>query len=116
MYSAFSERSPSAAAAATCAVTAGRSWRQSCSSSARSRAAPAGVMYLEPPGVRAAPPPAGLRLVRGLRRWPSELRWDAMSLEITETAAILVLLAPVRDRRTMVMTTRAAEDRHARHK
>src|SRR5204863_1764770 len=45
MYSAFSLRSPSAAASATCCVTRGRSTSHSSSSSARSFFAPSGVMY-----------------------------------------------------------------------
>src|ERR1700676_5204138 len=51
VYSAFSERSPCAAASATAAVTRGRSSCHSRSSSSRSRLAPSGVMYFEPGGV-----------------------------------------------------------------
>src|ERR1700674_1118267 len=50
MYSAFSERSPWAAAAATAWQTLGRSSRQRSSSSRRRRRAPSGVMYFEPAG------------------------------------------------------------------
>src|SRR5688572_3462419 len=46
MYSAFSDRSPCAAASATARVTAGRLTRHSSSSSRLRRAAPSGVMYL----------------------------------------------------------------------
>src|SRR6185503_1183150 len=46
MYSAFSDRSPCAAASETARVTAGRLTRHSSSSSRLSRAAPSGVMYL----------------------------------------------------------------------
>src|SRR5277367_3593017 len=45
MYSAFSERSPCAAASETSCVTRGRSRVHSSSSSARSVFAPSGVMY-----------------------------------------------------------------------
>src|SRR5215469_13336377 len=53
MYSAFSERSPCAAASATACVTFGRSMRQSCSSSSRRRRSPSGVMYFEAAGAGA---------------------------------------------------------------
>src|SRR5262245_18651019 len=46
MYSAFSERSPSAAAAATSRVTRGRSTRHRWSSSSWSFRAPSGVMWI----------------------------------------------------------------------
>src|SRR5262245_41006906 len=46
MYSAFSERSPSAAAAATSRVTRGRSTRHRWSSSSWSFLAPSGVMWI----------------------------------------------------------------------
>src|SRR5690606_20798566 len=63
VYSAFSERSPSAAAAARALTTSGRRTRHSSSSSALSRACPAGVIsaVLFSPGGRQRPTARSVR-------------------------------------------------------